>query len=182
MRALDARQSVGSPKVSRRPPRSLTAARKSARILARADSSVGRARPLQGRGRRFEPCSAHHSTARKIAQYPRSRVPRVGRRRGRKRPQMTHRVAIRVAINQRRGSPTLIGSPRRLRYRNPLFCCNDVACRYSDAGAGRVSRSERTPRKGSAVEAAYNRESGPRRQHSPTTRIGPVTALIEPSR
>jgi hypothetical protein len=56
----DERQSVASPKVSRRPPRSLTAARKSARILARADSSAGRARPLQGRGRRFEPCSAHH--------------------------------------------------------------------------------------------------------------------------
>ena len=26
----------------------------------RADSSVGRARPLQGRGHRFDPCSAHH--------------------------------------------------------------------------------------------------------------------------
>ena len=25
-----------------------------------ADSSVGRALPLQGRGRRFEPCSAYH--------------------------------------------------------------------------------------------------------------------------
>ena len=28
--------------------------------MRRADSSVGRAQPLQGWGRRFEPCSAHH--------------------------------------------------------------------------------------------------------------------------
>ena len=28
--------------------------------LAGADSSAGRARPLQGRGHRFDPCSAHH--------------------------------------------------------------------------------------------------------------------------
>ena len=34
---------------------------KCATIKARADSSAGRARPLQGRGRRFEPCSAHQS-------------------------------------------------------------------------------------------------------------------------
>ena len=37
----------------------LTHKRKSARIHIRADSSAGRARPLQGRGQRFDPSSAH---------------------------------------------------------------------------------------------------------------------------
>src|SRR5213594_3603120 len=40
--------------------RNLTVRRKSAKIHARADSSAGRARPLQGRGRRFDPSSAYH--------------------------------------------------------------------------------------------------------------------------
>ena len=38
----------------------LTGARKPVIYLTWADSSVGRARPLQGRVRRFDPCSAHH--------------------------------------------------------------------------------------------------------------------------
>src|SRR5262249_38203157 len=42
--------------------RNLTARRKSQKLNARADSSAGRARPLQGRGRRFDPSSAYHLT------------------------------------------------------------------------------------------------------------------------
>src|SRR2546428_541375 len=55
--------------------RNLTVRRKSAKIHARADSSAGRARPLQGRGRRFDPSSAYHLTQGFWKQYEKGRSP-----------------------------------------------------------------------------------------------------------